>query len=198
MSRAIAFFDFDGTITTKDSLIEIIRFHKGNFTFFSGMLYLSPWLLGLKLKLVSPQTAKEKVLQFFFGNTPSDQFREHCIAFAEIGIPPIIRNDAGKAIREHLEKGNKVVVVSASPANWVEEWCKASGAECIATILEIKNGHVTGKIEGKNCSGPEKVTRIRQCYDLSQYEEIYCYGNSKGDKEMLSLATFAFYRPFRG
>ena len=61
----------------------------------------------------------------------------------------------------------------------------------------MKNGLLTGKIENQNCHGEEKVNRINAAFDLSQYDEIYCYGDTKGDKPMLRLATFAFYKPFR-
>jgi len=41
------------------------------------------------------------------------------------------------------------------------------------------------------------VRRILAAYDLSQYDEVYAYGDTKGDKPMLGLATIAFYKPFR-
>jgi phosphoserine phosphatase len=56
---------------------------------------------------------------------------------------------------------------------------------------------ITGRIEGKNCHGEQKVIRIQEEYNLSDYQEIYAYGDSSGDKPMLGLATNSFYKPFR-
>ncbi len=34
-------------------------------------------------------------------------------------------------------------------------------------------------------------------WNLKEYEEIYVYGDSSGDKPMMELATKSFYKPFR-
>jgi len=93
--------------------------------------------------------------------------------------------------------GAEIVIVSASAENWIQQWCRQHQLQLIATRLEIKNDRMTGRILGRNCYGQEKESRITSSYNLSQYDEIYCYGDTKGDKPMLSLATFSFYRPFR-
>ena len=54
----------------------------------------------------------------------------------------------------------------------------------------------TTKIDNNNAE--EKVARIKAAYNLADYDEIYCYGDSNGDKAMLALGTKAFYKPFRG
>jgi phosphoserine phosphatase len=68
--------------------------------------------------------------------------------------------------------------------------------ELIASRLEVSGGKVTGKILGKNCHGDEKVVRIKEVYDLTNYNIIAAYGDTGGDKPMLELADQAHYRPF--
>ena len=82
MKKGIAFFDFDGTITTKDTLLEFIKFSKGSFLFYLGFLINSPYLVAMKLGLISNQVAKEKVLRFFFKNKDINEFNELCNKFA--------------------------------------------------------------------------------------------------------------------
>ncbi|MBL0255414.1 MAG: HAD-IB family hydrolase, partial [Chitinophagaceae bacterium] len=41
-----------------------------------------------------------------------------------------------------------------------------------------------------------KAIRIKEVFDIGLYEKIFAYGDSRGDKEMLALATDAFYRKF--
>ena len=195
--KRIAFFDFDGTITTKDTLLEIIKYQKGTPSFYLGFLLCSPFLVAYKLKLISNQAAKEITLRYFFGKTPVAAFNERCNAFAAEKLEPLIRPGAYTEIEKLKAAGAEVVLVSASAENWLSQWCRQHELTLIATRLEIKNDRLTGKIAGNNCHGQEKVDRINAAYDLSQYDEVYAYGDTKGDKPMLKLATFGFYRPFR-
>jgi len=89
-----------------------------------------------------------------------------------------------------------IVIVTASPTQWVCYWAEDLGAELIATPLEVKEGKISGKLAGINCNHTEKVRRIREKYNLHDFSEIHCYGDSSGDKEMLTMATRAFYRRF--
>src|SRR5690348_2193592 len=154
---SIAFFDFDGTITSKDTLAEIIKFAKGKNNYYTGLLILSPVLFSYKTKLLSNHRAKEIMLQYFFRGTDINVFNEICDQFSKEKLPALIRKPALKAIYQHQQNNTKIVVVSASPVNWVFPWCKQLNIDCIATHLEVKNDKITGKILGRNCSGDEKV-----------------------------------------
>jgi HAD superfamily phosphoserine phosphatase-like hydrolase len=86
--------------------------------------------------------------------------------------------------------------VTASAEEWVKPWCDMLGIGCISTLLEKKKGMITGHIYGINCNGEEKVNRIRQRFDLATFGDIYAYGDTSGDKPMLQLAKFSFFREF--
>ena len=196
MKKEIAFFDFDGTITTKDTLLEFIKFCKGRFPFYFGFLLYAPYLVAYKLKIISNQTAKEKILSHFFRGTPVEAFKNYCSDFSKNVLPGLIRKDALEEIKRLQKKNIKVVVVSASPENWIQSWSLETGTELIGSRLEIKSGKLTGKVLGKNCHGDEKVNRISEMYNLSEYHIVAAYGDSHGDKPMLRLATHAYYKPF--
>ena len=197
MKKSIAFFDFDGTITTKDTMLELIKFHFGNRALIWGLIRNSPWIAGMKSGIVSHQFAKEKLLKTFFKDMSSQKFQSICTAFSKEYLPLIIREDALKKIKEYVDSETGVVVVSASAADWVKPWCDNLNIDCIASNLEIVNDKLTGKLIGLNCNYEEKVLRIKSKFDLKKYDLIYCYGDSSGDKEMLKLATNPIYRPFR-
>jgi phosphatidylglycerophosphatase C len=197
VSLTIAFFDFDGTITTKDTLLEFIKFSRGRFRFYAGFVLNSPWLIALKLKMISNQAAKERILSWFFRDMPLDAFETTCQNFATSVLPGLIRPKAIGEITTLKEKGVHVVVVSASPENWIRPWAGPNSIDLIATKLEIKGTKLTGRIQGRNCHGTEKVERINQAFELSSYTTIYAYGDSSGDKPMLQLATNSFFKPFR-
>lgn len=196
MRRNLAFFDFDGTLTTRDTFIAFILFNKGLVRFVTGMLLLSPFLLLFLLRLIRNDAAKQKVMRYFFAGQSVDAFNRQCELFAKQVIPLHLREVAMKAVQKHLEKGDRVIVVSASAENWVRPWCINNGMECIATRLEVKDGLVTGNISGENCHGPEKVKRILEEIDLSTFGEISAYGDSNGDRELLQLAHHKYFRKF--
>ena len=197
LEKSIAFFDFDGTITSKDTLAEIIKFAKGKSNYYKGLLILSPILFSYKTKLLSNHRAKEIMLQFFFKGTDVSEFEEICNQFTKEKLPALIRQPALKEIHQHQQNNTKVVVVSASPVNWVSPWCKQLNIECIATHLQVKNEKITGKILGRNCSGDEKVNCIKAKYNLAEFSKIYAYGDTSGDLPMLALSTHKFYKPFK-
>jgi HAD superfamily hydrolase (TIGR01490 family) len=181
-------------------LLEFIRFSKGTLPFYMGFLVNSPWLVAYRLKLISNQTAKERILAWFFRHTPLADFQENCDRFAVQVIPGLLRPKALREIGELQDKGFSIVIVSASPENWIRHWTETIRAGLIATRLETrpeKEARLTGRILGHNCHGKEKVRRIGEAFNLDNYNEIYAYGDSSGDKPMLSLAHHAFYRPFR-
>ncbi len=201
MSRSIAFFDFDGTITTKDTLLEFIKFSKGTGSFYLGFALNSPWLVAYRLKLIPNQKAKERILTWFFRNTTLPDFQRSCDEFAQNRIPGLIRPKALHEIQLLKEKGFSVVIVSASPQNWLQKWTAGLDLPLIATRLEIKQlketSRLTGKIQGINCHGQEKVRRIKEEYALSDFDDIHAYGDTSGDKPMLGLANHSFFKPFR-
>ena len=197
MKRGIAFFDFDGTITTKDTLLEFIKYAKGHLPFYTGFALNSPYLIAYKLKLISNQFAKEKVLAYFFKNMSTSKFQEICDAFAKNILPSYLRPKALEEIANLQRQGVQIVIVSASPENWIRQWASSVNAALLATNLQVIEERITGKIEGCNCYGEEKVRRIKSAYDLDDYTEVYAYGDTSGDKPMLSLAGHSSYKPFR-
>jgi len=170
LSRRIAFFDFDGTITDRDTLIEIFRYTYGSFRCNLGFILNSPVLIAYKLGLVSNQFAKEIMLTYFFGTMKADRFRQQCDDFARTVLPGFIRPKALEEIKKLQAAGAEVVIVSASAGDWIKAWANSLGVALIATNLEVKNDIVTGKINGRNCYGEEKIRRITNIYELSGYK----------------------------
>jgi phosphatidylglycerophosphatase C len=197
MKKRIAFFDFDGTITTKDTLLEIIKYQKGSARFYLGFLLNAPFLIAYKLKIISNQRAKERMLAHFFGGMSVVDFQKKCDDFAFEILPTLVRKKALPEIEKLKQVGAEVVIVSASAENWIQNWCKKHDVQLIATRLQQKNNKLSGRIEGLNCYGEEKVRRIREQFPLADYQEILCYGDTRGDKPMLALGTVRFYKPFR-
>lgn len=196
MKNSITFFDFDGTLTHKDSMLEFIKFYKGSFKTYTGILLLSPYLAAMKAGIYSTKQGKEKLLSYFFKGENILDFNLKCEKFALEIIPTLIKNEGLLEIKSRLAQKQEVCIVTASAENWVAPYFRDMSIKIIGTQLQIVDGKLTGKLLGENCKGPEKVCRIDKEYDLSTFDNISAYGDSTGDREMLSLATNSYYRHF--
>lgn len=195
--KSIAFFDLDGTVSSKDTMLEFIKFAKGRLHFALGFLINSPYFIAYKLNPKLNQWAKEKLMSYFFNNTPLTQFQKWGDAFATEKLPQLIRPKAAAEIQRLKQAGTIIVIVSASLDSWVRKWTEQNNLQLLASMPEVKDGKITGYIKGKNCHGQEKVRRIKVAYALDQFDAIYAYGDTPGDQPMLKLATVAHYKPFR-
>jgi phosphatidylglycerophosphatase C len=196
MKRNLALFDFDGTITKKDSFLEFIKYYWGSCSFYSGLILLLPVILLYKSHLIKNWRAKELVFAWFFRNEPYEPFRCKCRNFSLTVIPGLIKSDALKEIKKHIENGDKVIIISASFEDYLEDWCRSMNLGLIGTKIETKMDLLTGKLNGKNCYGVEKVIRLYQYVDISQFSEIYAYGDSCGDLPILEIADHRFFKRF--
>jgi HAD superfamily hydrolase (TIGR01490 family) len=195
--KVLAIFDFDGTLTHKDSFLEFIRYDKGRFRFYTGLLILFPVLVLYALKLISNSRAKYLVFSYFFKGTPLNEFNTVANDFCMHHLDAIIRRDAWEALEKHKKMGHTVCIVTATPESIIHSWCTYHGVHCIGTLLGSDDGILNGKFASKNCYGKEKVTRIKQVYSLAGFNEIHVYGDSRGDKELLSIATHKNFRIFK-
>ena len=192
----IAFFDFDGTITYGDTFRHFLRFSVGWPRFIFNMLTVSPYLLLYLLNIVSRQKVKEKVISRFYQKMLYCDLKVKADAFVDSELDQHLRPEALRRIAWHQKQGHRCILVSASPEVYLNIWAKNKGfSDILATRLALtKHGSILGEIKGKNCWGPEKVSRIEELLGSRKEFVFYAYGDSKGDKEMLSIADYPFYR----
>lgn len=192
----IAFFDFDGTITNKDSLFLFLLQCVSIPKIAAGAALLSPLLLGYRLGIISNHFAKEKLLAHFFDGKTKEFFEEQGNDFCKSVIPEILRPEAVKRIQWHMDRGDRVVIVSASVDEWLRPWCVNMGIDLLSTELMYDNGIFTGKFLTLNCYGKEKVRRVRNYLKKYPADKVYGYGDSKGDDALLEFVDEGFFRSF--
>ena len=193
-SRFIVAFDFDGTLTTKDTFVEFIRFTKGTWNLVTGFLRYTPLLVLMILRLYPNYKAKQKVFSHFFKGMELKEFNQHCEAFAT-QCHYLMRREGMLAVKQARSNGVETVIVSASISNWVKPCIKADAYLC--TEVEVKDGRLTGRFLTNNCYGQEKVNRFLEKYPHRETYHLTAYGDSRGDKELLAFADESYYKPFR-
>lgn len=220
----IAFFDFDGTMAKGDSLLGFVAFVRGKKRLYWGLFSRCFILIGYALGLISNTKAKQAVMRYFFANMDYKEFLQECERFCP-DLESRLKPAALARLQWHKDRGDVVVMVSASFEEYLAPLCAKLGMECIGTRLatqthnkdsrggdsscglesqagsekvdsRLESTFLSGEFATPNCYGEQKAVRIKARYDLSSYEEIYAYGDSKGDTAMLALATHAFYKPF--
>jgi HAD superfamily hydrolase (TIGR01490 family) len=194
----IAAFDFDGTITTKDTLLEFIRFAKGNFFFFCGFALYFPLLIAYKLRLYPNWKVKQKMFSFFFKGMQIQHFNQLCNAFCSRNFIRLVRLNAQEAISKHIQQQDTIVIISASIENWVRPFARKLGIDTVlcTTIETDKSGCLTGRFTSANCYGDEKVRRLLQVFPNRGDYFLIAYGDSSGDNALLNLADQSFYKSY--
>ncbi len=184
--------DFDGTLTTHDTLLEFIRYARGTKALLWGLVLYSPLLVLMKLRLYSNGKTKQRFFAHFFKSMPISNFDTLCQQFAK-AKEGLLRPVAVDVCKHAAENGQRLIVVSASVENWVKPFVPQ--AEVLATKVETADGRLTGRFLTPNCYGSEKVRRIREVLTgaRDQYH-IIAYGDSRGDSEMLNYADEAYLR----
>lgn len=196
--RPIVAFDFDGTLTTHDSFTAFLRWKAEPSAYLLGLLRLLPHILAYGLhrdrgRLKAAATAR------FLGGMPVEALAAQADLFAMQFAQSMLRPDAIQAWRNWRAQGAVMVIVTASPEVTVRPFARALGADLlIGTRLALDEaGCVTGRFDGKNCRGPEKVARLKQAFG----EDVVlaaAYGDTSGDREMLRIADDKCYRLFKG
>ncbi|HSW59378.1 MAG TPA: HAD-IB family hydrolase [bacterium] len=194
--RTLALFDFDGTITNRDTFIDFFKFVYGNGKIWILSVKFFPFIILYFLKMYSGRKLKELFLKDLIKGWDSAKFEKEAVNYYENRLKSILKHSAMSEIEKLKAEGAKIVVVTASAEEWVKPFSNHNGIDLVATKLEMKNGFYTGKILGQNCRGEEKVRRISEKYDKSLFDTVLAYGDSSGDKEMLEFATRGFYRIF--
>ena len=199
-------FDFDGTLTTRDTLLLFIRFVCEWWGLVGVLMRYAPLLVLMKLKLYPNWRVKQKVFSSCFGGMTVERFNDDCRLFAEKYRCCVLRPDGMEAVRRALDEGAVVMIVSASIDNWVRPFFNdvlpsSSGQGTLlvlGTQVEAASGRLTGRFMGRNCYGAEKVCRISAVLP-ERREDCYivAFGDSRGDREMLQYADEAHYKPFR-
>lgn len=196
-------FDFDGTLTRRDSFIAFLRYVHGTKATLRGLLRCSPWLLLMLLGIANNGRVKQRVFAQFFAGMSTEAFDSWCQRFAHDSTS-LLRPKGVARLREVLANGAHVVVVSASITRYVAPFFDNVVADYPTAHLHIvgtevaTDGHMlSGRFATRNCYGAEKVRRLRELYPTRDDYYLTVYGDSRGDIQLLDDSDEGYYRPFR-
>jgi phosphatidylglycerophosphatase C len=197
-NTTLALFDFDGTVTTKDTfapyLVRAFGATRVNIAFAS---------LGMNALMVAGGLStrdrfKERLLDRLF--TDADYASLESAGLEHAGhVVRWYRPGALERILWHRERGHRLIMVSASLDLYLLPIARSLGFDdLLCTEIERDGSRCTGRMKGRNCRAAEKVRRVERLLGrpLADFE-VYAYGDTAGDAEMLEHSNHPSFRPFR-
>jgi len=196
VKKIVAAFDFDVTITTKDTFFPFLVHTFGLVKVLSALVKLAPEGIFVLMKLSSRDGFKEKIIECLFKGESVQDINEFGLSHSTL-IMNWIRPSALKRIRWHKSKGHYLVLVSASLDVYLTHIANnLEFDKLLCTTLAVNENEFSGKLVGSNCRGPVKVTRLESHLGHLPDYEIYAYGDSAGDYELLKAADHPHWRLF--
>lgn len=194
--RPLVAFDFDGTLTWRDSFRAFLAWKTGSCGYALGLAKLAPEVLGW-LSHHDRGRLKTAMVRRFLGGAHREEIEAEARAFATDQAQDLLRPDALRMWRQWQARSARLIIVTASPEIIVAPFAHGLGADMlIGTRLVIDaDDRLTGDLSGSNCRGPEKVARLRDIFGNDVRLEA-AYGDSAGDLEMLALAEEAGMKVF--
>ncbi len=190
----LALFDFDGTITDRETMPDFMRMAVRPHRLWLGYVLLMPWVLGYKAGMVSGSTIRALICLAGFKGVPVDEVEAHGIRFAKEFLPGRLRGDAMARIEWHKARGDDVAVVSGGLDVYLARWCDQHGLELLCSSLDQHDGRLTGRYRGQQCVRAEKARRVKDRFELARYGRVYAYGDTAEDDDLLALADEAWFR----
>ncbi len=197
-SIALVAFDFDGTLTVRDSFTAFLAWRAGSLRWLLGLVKLTPSILAYAFHRDRGRL-KGSFVREFLGGQSVDSVEAAARQFAQDHAQSLFRPDAVATWRRWRNAGAKIVIVTASPEILIAPFARGLGADLLigSRLVVDPNGKIRGPLEGANCRAAEKVKRLREVFG----EDVHltaAYGDTGGDKDMLKIADERGYRVFTG
>lgn len=195
-NEIVAIFDFDGTITQKNTTLPFLKFISGRLFGWKFLTKL-PSAIAYQLQIIDVDRLNHTIANSFFKNLSREFLYGNGQNFSKNIIPNLIKKSASERIEWHKKQGHTCVLATSAYNIYVDYWGEQSGFDWIAsTKIEFDaNGQATGKLQGKSCHGKEKLRRVLELIDKPKV--VYAYGDSEGDHDILKFATHSYYRKFK-
>ena len=196
--RPIVAFDFDGTLTIRDSFTAFLRWRAGAAGWMIGLAKMAPALAAYVGDRDRGRIKAASVREFLLG-VERQALEAEAERYADQVWDRFMRPDALACWKAWGDKGAHRVIVTASPETTVAPFARRLGAEGLlgTQLVFDAQGRVTGAFAGLNCRGEEKVRRLRAAYG-DDMKLAAAYGDTSGDTEMIAIAAEKGFRVFTG
>jgi phosphatidylglycerophosphatase C len=196
----VAAFDFDGTITRRDSLKPFLVRAFGLRRVALVFMALAPLALRVALGRASVDEFKVRAIERLFAGAAATALRALGRVHAR-WLRTRMRPQALARIRWHRAQGHALVLVSASIDVYLEPVAHELGFDHLLCTRPSTRGEggderFDGGLAGEDCAGAGKVRALLALLGERAGFELHVYGNGPGDRELLAIADHPHFRAF--
>lgn len=193
--KKLYFFDFDGTLTYKDTMFLFLNFCNAK-RFYLQLLLHVPVLVLLKMKLAEAEKVKKSLIFKVLKKENRSSLEQKSQQFFKAYYPQLIRGNALDFIKNIDRENTECYIVTASLDIWVKPFADHFKMNMLATRAEFKEDCLTGNFTGNNCNKQEKVNRILEAIAHKKYDKSIAFGDTSGDSAMLNWANESHFKFF--
>jgi len=188
-ARPAAVFDFDGTLTRSDTLVEFLRRLDPRRTTL-GLVRTAPYLLASLVDRKQRDRAKAALLATVVSGLDPDEVNAAGARYAAKVAGSGLRPRTLTLLRRHLNEGHEVLIASASLEVYLVPLAAQLGvAGVVGTVLEVDGDRLSGRIAGANLRAQAKLAAVLAWLGRSP---DYAYGDSVDDLPLLRAADRGF------
>lgn len=186
--RVVAAFDFDGTLTARDSLMPFLAKVAGRRRLGLALVAGAPAIALALAGRADRGATKAALLARLVAGHAADDLRAQGDAYAA-ELVPRLHPALLERIDWHRGQGHELVLVSASLGAYLQPLASRLGfTTVLATEMEVgDDGRLTGHLVGLNVRGEEKLRRL-EAWLGGDPRVLWAYGDSAGDRELLAAA----------
>lgn len=186
--RRVAAWDFDGTITERDTLVGFLEFVGGRAGVAAALAAEGPRLARGVRSSEQRNAAKEGVLGRVLGGREERDVVDAGVRYAR-RLPRGFRRASLDRIARHRSDGDSLVIVSASLVYYLRPIAEDLGFDHVIGVeMEVgPDGRLTGALTTPNVRREHKETRLREWLGDEEFE-LWAYGDSSGDEHLLGMA----------
>lgn len=189
----VAAFDVDGTLTVRDCVAPFLLRLGGR----RGLVTAAarrPLATGLALLRRDRDRLKEIIVGGVLRRRRVGDVESAGATYAQQVWERWMRSDTLARLRWHQRHGHRTVLVSASLGPYLRPLGRLLGVDdVICTDAKSDGDRYADRLEGANCRAAEKPRRLRAWLRSHHLDdaELWAYGDSRGDREMLAAADHA-------
>ncbi len=199
-ARRVAAFDFDGTVSRRDTLIPFVARFAGVPRSAVGSL-MAGWdgLRGGGRGLRDRDALKARMVRRLLSGRDARELERAAGVYAARLIDSGLRPEMVEEVRRHVAAGHRTLFVSASLEDYLLPIARYLGMSgVIAVELERRDGRLTGRLAAPNVRAEQKAVRLREHLGAPSSGplegiELWAYGNSSGDHALLEMADHALW-----
>ncbi|WP_257388171.1 HAD-IB family phosphatase [Tahibacter caeni] len=190
----LALFDFDGTLTERETFPLFVRAVTPRLRATACSFALLPLIAGCRLGWIGGTVTRAGIVRVALRGLPAEAVAAAGERFAEAVEPTLLRPQAWARLQRHRDRGDAVAIVPGALDAYLAPWCRAQGLTLFCSSLEQRDGRSTGRYRGAQSVGAEKARCVRAHYDFGRFADVHAYGDTPEDRELMALAAHRHYR----